>query len=95
MFCIVLRFRRDKIYPIKPHGDRDMKKFVLLALSLALLAGCDNSPEAKEKQVAKRAIKLCWEDYNKKSLDEASKRFIAGACEKLEGDYKTKYNSNP
>ncbi|WP_312158130.1 hypothetical protein [Pantoea piersonii] len=72
-----------------------MKKLFLLALSIALLAGCDNSPEAKEKRVDQRAIKLCWENYSKKSLDESSKRFIAGACEKLESDYKSKYNSNP
>lgn len=71
-----------------------MKKFVLLALSVLLVAGCDNSPEAKEKSRSRDAIKLCWQDYEKKSLDAGTKRFIAGTCEKMEDDFKSKYGVN-
>lgn len=72
-----------------------MKKILAVALGMLVLAGCDNSPEAKEKGIKRDAIKLCWQEYDKKSLDEGSKRFIAGACEKMESDFKAKYGVNP
>lgn len=43
-----------------------------------------NTPEATERASANKAVELCWADYERKSLDPATKRFIAGACEKLE-----------
>lgn len=72
-----------------------MKKLLLVAVGVLLLVGCDNSPEAKEKGIKRDAIKLCWEDYEKKSFDAGTKKFIAGACEKMEGDFKAKYGVNP
>ena len=55
MFCIVLRCRHVKIYPIKPHGDRDMKKLLIMAVAAFLIAGCDNngSPQAKVEDQTK------------------------------------------
>lgn len=72
-----------------------MKKIFFMALALGLLVGCDNSPEAKEKAKKRDAIDYCWSTHEKKSISEAEKRFIAGACEKMEDDFKSKYGVNP
>ena len=53
------------------------------------------SPEQQERWSAERAIKLCWEDQARKSLPPAQARFIAGACERMEADFRTKYRRNP
>lgn len=44
-----------RIYPIKPRGERDVKKLLILALAALSLAGCDNngSPQAKVEEPAK------------------------------------------
>lgn len=47
----MLRCCRDKIYPIRPHGDRDVKKVIILAVAALLLSGCDNSSEPQAKTV--------------------------------------------
>lgn len=73
MFCIVLRCRRDKIYPIKPHGDRDMKKLILIALSVALLAGCKPSDDQMLK-VGKDALSQALKDPS--SAQFRSMRFV-------------------
>lgn len=72
-----------------------MKRLFVIALSLIVLAGCDNSPEAKEKAKKRDAIDYCWSTHEKKSISEAEKRFIASACEKMEDDFKSKYGVNP
>lgn len=68
-----------------------MKKTLIFIVAALLLSGCDNSPEAKEKAQKRGAIKVCWSDHDKKSLDDDAKRFTAGVCEKMEADFKTKY----
>ena len=72
-----------------------MKKLLVVPLSVLLLIGCDNSPEAKEKIRKRDAIDYCWSTYEKKSNTDAEKRFIAGACEKMEDDFRSKYGRNP
>ena len=47
------------------------------------------------KHNARAAIALCWTDQAKKSNDPATARFIAGACEKAEADFRTKYGVSP
>ena len=72
-----------------------MKKTLIFIVATLLLSGCDNSPETKEKAQKRDAIKVCWSDHDKKSLDDDAKRFIAGVCEKMEADFKTKYGVSP
>lgn len=65
----------------------------LLVLVVALVQG--NSPEQKQKQLARKAIELCWADQAKRSNTAGSARVIAGACEKLESDYVERYHAKP
>lgn len=52
-------------------------------------------PGVKARGKERAAIKLCWDDYGRKSLAPAEQRFIAGACERMENDYRTKWGRNP
>lgn len=76
-------------------GDRDVKKVLMVALGILTLLGCDNSPEAKEKASKRDGIDYCWSTYKKKSNSDAEKRFIAGACEKMEDDFRAAYGVKP
>lgn len=38
-----------------------------------------------------KAIDLCWEEYERKSLTPDQKRFIAGACEMMEDEFRNKH----
>lgn len=63
-----------------------------LAIGVVALGYFDtDSPKAK----GRRAISYCWEQYERKSLDLAEKRFIAGACEQLENDFRQKFGVKP
>ena len=62
-------------------------------LGIALVMG--SSPEAQAKAADRRAIELCESDGARKSLSDGSKRFIAGACEKMAADFRRKYGVNP
>lgn len=53
------------------------------------------TPEGKAKSQARMAIDLCWSDHGKKSLSDDAKRFVAGACEKMEADFLSKYGVKP
>lgn len=69
---------------------------VLVLISLIAIGSCLNKdPEFRAKSQAKYAIELCWERQSKKSLTPAEARFIAGACEMMEQEYRDKYRSNP
>ncbi|WP_152929669.1 MULTISPECIES: hypothetical protein [Serratia] len=68
---------------------------VVIIVAIAVGDGSSMSPEAKEKSQARDAIKLCWEEHDRKSLDEGAKRFIAGTCEKMEAKFKNKYGVKP
>jgi hypothetical protein len=47
--------------------------------------------KAEAKWRLEQTIKLCWEEQARKSLSPATQRFIAGACEQGEEDYRSKY----
>lgn len=53
------------------------------------------SPEEEAKSRLRRAIDLCWEEQSRKSLPPEQARFIAGACEKMESDFRSTYRVNP
>jgi thiamine biosynthesis protein ThiC len=72
-----------------------MKTVAAIALVASALAGCEPSPEDRARQVSQGAIRLCWEQQARKSLDPDTARFVAGTCERMEGDFRGKYNRNP
>lgn len=41
------------------------------------------------------AIQLCWKDYERRSLDAATKRFVASTCEKMEESFTATYRRSP
>lgn len=72
--------------------------FVIGGLFIAFLilgATVGNTPEAKEKALARDAIDLCWDEQKRKSIDPAGQRFIAGACERMESDFTLKFGVRP
>lgn len=62
---------------------------------LMIIGSCADTPEARERQSSREAIDLCWSEQAKKSNSPGASRFIAGACEKMENDYRRKWGRNP
>lgn len=60
---------------------------------LMMIIGSLSPPS--ESGTARRAIDLCWSEQQRKSLPPDQARFIAGACEKMESDFKKKYGHAP
>ena len=71
--------------------------FVILAIVAVLifLMALGSSPEAQEKARERSAIDLCWSDYEKKSLDSGTKRFVASTCEHMETEFRNKHGVSP
>ncbi len=44
---------------------------------------------------AREAIALCWKEQQRKSLDQSSAQFVAGACERMEANYIQKHGRKP
>lgn len=65
----------------------------VLFLVVGTLAG--NSPEAMAKDKARGEIKYCWEDQSRKAHSPETARFIAGACEAMEADFRAKFQTAP
>lgn len=43
----------------------------------------------------RRAISLCWEEQRRPSLSPGAAQFAAGACERMEAEYRRKYGRSP
>ncbi|MCB5186767.1 hypothetical protein LG200_01965 [Methylobacillus caricis] len=54
-----------------------------------------HDPVNQEKVISRDVINACWNDYANKSLDKTTKNFIADTCNKLEADFRSKYNEAP
>jgi len=67
----------------------------MLALFLFVAAFHRPTPEDREMDGTRAGIDLCWENQNRKSNDPGTARFIAGACERMEADFVTKYGRKP
>jgi hypothetical protein len=61
----------------------------------ALLAIGAMSGLPSEKSRARSAIALCWDEQGKKSNSAGGAQFIAGACERMEQDFRARFNANP
>lgn len=69
---------------------------VLALIVLALLISAHSEdPAVKQRLRESLAVEQCWKEYERKSLAPEEKRFIAGACEKMEADYRLKHGLNP
>ena len=55
----------------------------------------NSTPEGKAMTNSRRAIEVCWDEQQRKSLDPAQQRFIAGACEGMEAKFVAKYGHRP
>lgn len=64
-----------------------------LFIVMAMLGQADPQSEAKSK--ARAGIDICWKDYERKSLTEAEKRFIANTCEMMEKKFSDTYHTKP
>ena len=64
-----------------------------LVMIIGTYAGRDPSVVARVAE--KDAISYCWEQQARKSLDPATARFAASACERMESDFRTKWGFNP
>jgi hypothetical protein len=65
----------------------------VLVMVIGSCAG--NTPEGKERSQSRAAIDLCWKEQSKKSLDPGAARFVAGTCERMESDFRTRWGRNP
>lgn len=55
--------------------------FVVLVLAGTVI---NETPEGKERMRKRLLSEQCWSNYESKSLDPATKRFVAGVCEKID-----------
>lgn len=77
-----------------------MKKFLAWLLSIAaalfvLIMVIGTLNDDPEKTAKRHAIEHCWSEQERKSLDPASARFVAGACESLEAQFEKRYGHRP
>jgi len=54
-----------------------------------------STPEAQERSKDRFAIEYCWSEQKKPSVEPDVARFMAGACEKMESDFRQKHGQNP
>lgn len=69
----------------------------VIAIGALLIIGAlmGDNPQRDARWREQDAIKLCWSEQGRKSLDAATSRFVAGACEKMERDYEAKWGRKP
>lgn len=69
----------------------------VIAIGALMLIGAlmPDNPDRDARWRAQDAIKLCWSEQGRKSLDASTARFVAGACEKMERDYEARWGRKP
>ena len=70
---------------------------ILLGLFVAFIAFgmvVGSTPEAQERSKNRYAIEYCWSEQKKPSVEPEAARFMAGACEKMEAEFRQKYGLN-
>jgi len=81
------RLRKTKWWLWIPLG------LIITFVIFALIVG--SSPEAKQRADERIAIELCWRNQKDPALESSTQRFIAGACQKMESDFRDKHGLNP
>lgn len=64
-------------------------------VAFVVLMNVFQTPEMRERSDARAAISRCWDEQGKKSHTPEGARFIAGACEKMESDFRAKWERSP
>lgn len=54
-----------------------------------------NTPDGQDRTAQREVIAACWEEQARKSLEPGTARLVAGACERLEADFRQKWNREP
>lgn len=67
----------------------------LVSVILISATGANQNPADEAKAKERDAIKLCWQEYERKSIGPAEKQFIAGACEMMEKKFEDKHRAKP
>ena len=62
---------------------------VLFGIFLVIGATADDGPGSAIQDGL--AIDSCWKEHDRKSIAPAEKRFIAGACEKMEREFQERH----
>ncbi|WP_229997806.1 zinc ribbon domain-containing protein [Pseudomonas aeruginosa] len=88
-------------HPKKPTMGAAKKVLICLvllpigALVALLILGAvlesTETPESRDKDMARVAIDLCWKDVDDRLLDMSARRFAKSVCQKLAADYEAKY----
>lgn len=68
--------------------------FAVIILVL-LLSARSEDPEVKQRIRDTIAVEECWKEYERKSLEPATKRFIASGCERMEREFADKHGRKP
>lgn len=81
--------------PVEKKGP--LWPWVLVAVigGATLLISMGSTPEARERGTLRSAIESCWKDQKRASLDQATARFLASTCERMESDFTAKYGIKP
>lgn len=62
-------------------------------IAIAFIAG--SSPEVQLRVTDREKIDFCWTQQKRPSQTPSEARFIAGACEKMEEDFRERHGRNP
>ena len=67
----------------------------LFAIVMVFGTAVNNSPEGQARSRDRQAIALCWQEQGRKSIEPGVARFVAGACERMESDFSSKWGVKP
>jgi hypothetical protein len=88
-----------------PHEQRSphVKALRTIGIALGIAAAAfiafgfmlPDTPETRERAHSREVIRSCWHEQERKSLSPEAARFVAGACEQMESDFRAKWNLEP
>lgn len=82
-----------------PSGSKRWVWLPVLAVAAVSVVFMANKPprpaERDDRGTLKRAIQACWKEQARKSHAPEVARFVAGACEKMEDDFRAEYGTDP
>lgn len=67
----------------------------IVGILFVIMIAVGSTPEAKERAHDRDVIEFCWKEQKRPSLDPSAARFMAGACEKMESDFRQKHGIDP